>query len=385
MAFPLEPTSVTGRAFVEKNTVHLQVARLSDAERALYPLSLASRERPISASGEIAVPFSRYQVMLAVPLLQGDEPIGVLVVVRSRDDPYSDVEIEMLQGFAAQAVIAIENARLFNELQAKTQELEIASQHKSEFLANMSHELRTPLNAIIGYSELLQEECGDAGDDDYVPDLRKIQTAGRHLLTLISGILDLSKVEAGRMTMFLEDFDIAALTNEVRETVTPIVEKNGNRFEVECAADIGAMRADIVKVRQVLYNVLSNAAKFPDHGTVRLAVSRWPLVAGPSSANSELSTQNSELIRFAVSDTGIGMTEAQMGRLFEAFSQADASTTRRFGGTGLGLALSRSFCRMMGGDVTVESEPGVGSTFTVTLPSVVDEDETAPRPTGSGG
>jgi signal transduction histidine kinase len=280
-----------------------------------------------------------------------------------RVERFSEPQIALVQSFADQAAIAIQNARLFSQIEAKTQELEIASQHKSDFLANMSHELRTPLNAIIGYSELLQEECEDSGHDDYLPDLRKIHTAGRHLLTLISGILDLAKIESGRMTVFLEDFDIAAITSEVREIVTPLVEKNGNRFEVECAADIGTMRADIVKVRQVLYNVLSNAAKFTEGGTVRLAVGR-----GPSAAD------GSDLVRFAVTDSGIGMTEEQIGRLFEAFSQADASTTRKYGGTGLGLALSRQFCRIMGGDITVESEAGVGSTFTITLPSEVVDD-----------
>jgi hypothetical protein len=219
--------------------------------------------------------------------------------------------------------------------------------------------LRTPLNAIIGYAELLQEEAADLGDEDYLPDLGKIHSAGQHLLTLISGILDLAKIEAGRMTMFLEDFDISKLVSEVEAIVTPLVEKNGNALVVECPADIGTMRADVVKVRQALFNLLSNAAKFTEGGSVTLRVGR---------------EREDEDVMFSIADTGIGMTPAQMERLFEAFSQASMETSRKYGGTGLGLALSRDFCRMMGGDITVESEAGVGSVFTIVLPVVVREE-----------
>jgi signal transduction histidine kinase len=247
-------------------------------------------------------------------------------------------------------------------LKAKTEELEIASRHKSEFLANMSHELRTPLNAIIGYAELLQEECEDLGQQEFMPDLGKIHSAGKHLLTLISGILDLSKVEAGRMTMFLEDFDITTLIKDADAIVRPMVEKNRNTFVIDCPEDIGTMHADLVKVRQVLFNLLSNSAKFTEGGTITLTL-RKPV--------------NDSTVIFAISDTGIGMTEAQLARLFEAFSQASAETSRKYGGTGLGLALSREFCRLMGGDITVVSESGAGSTFTVTLPVVCIETEPA--------
>ncbi len=260
----------------------------------------------------------------------------------------------MLQTFADQAVIAIENARLFRELQAKTEELEVASRHKSEFLANMSHELRTPLNAIIGYAELIAEECGDIGAGELIPDLAKIQSAGKHLLTLISGILDLAKVEAGRMELFVERINIAGMVTEVDEIVRPLVEKNRNTFVVDCGADIGAFDADLVKVKQVLFNLLSNSAKFTEAGSITLAI-----------------TRHADTVEFAVTDTGIGMTDEQIGKLFEAFSQADVSTTRKYGGTGLGLALSRSFCQMMSGDITVTSEIGIGSMFTVTLPTDV--------------
>jgi signal transduction histidine kinase len=298
---------------------------------------------------------------LAVPMPGREGPLGGILVVRSGTRRFTARNRTVLEALANQAVIAIENARLFNQLQAKTQELEVASRHKSEFLANMSHELRTPLNAIIGYSELLQEECEDLGQDDFLPDLGKIHTAGKHLLQLISGILDLSKVEAGRMTMYLEDFDVAALVSEAESIVRPVVEKNRNVFVIDCPVDLGVMHADLVKVRQVLFNLLSNAAKFTVGGTITLTVRR-----------------RSDTYTFAISDTGIGITEAQLARLFEAFSQAEAHTARKYGGTGLGLALSREFCRMMGGDITVESIAGEGSTFTVTLPTVVADSEPAP-------
>ena len=272
----------------------------------------------------------------------------------------------------------------------------------------MSHELRTPLNAIIGYSELLQEECEDLGDEGYVPDLVKIQVSAKHLLTLINEILDLSKIAAGRMTLSLEEFAIGALVREVQSIVATLVEKNGNVLVVECPADAGTMRADQTKVRQVLFNLLSNAAKFTDRGHITLRVTRLesrPSVAGaeptghhapaPGSAqgveaarNSELGTRNFDLLRFEVRDTGIGMTAEQVGRLFQAFEQADESIAKKYGGTGLGLTISREFCRLMGGEITAESEPGKGSTFTVTLPVEVAEvpsSEGVGRPTEGGG
>jgi signal transduction histidine kinase len=288
--------------------------------------------------------------------------VGAILVGRDRATQFSDRQKIVLQTLANQAVIAIDNARLFNELQTKTQELEVASRHKSEFLANMSHELRTPLNAIIGYSELLQEECEDLGQQDFLPDLGKIHTAGKHLLNLISGILDLSKVEAGRMTLFLEEVDVATLVNEAESIIRPSVEKNRNAFVIDCPADIGVMHADLVKMKQVLFNLLSNAAKFTEGGTITLTVRRH---AEPATCT------------FAIRDTGIGITPEQISRLFEAFAQAEAHTSRKYGGTGLGLALSREFCRMMGGDITVESVPGAGSTFTATLPVTCEEPEPA--------
>jgi len=321
---------------------------------------------------------------LHVPLLRENEAIGTLTVGRGPIEPYRDREIALLEAFADQAVIAIENVRLFEALQEANQQLAEASQHKSQFLANMSHELRTPLNAIIGYSEMLQEEAEDLGEETFLPDLEKINAAGKHLLGLINDILDLSKIEAGRMDLYVEEFSIGHLVRDVQAIVQPLVEKNGNSLVVVCPEDIGQMHADLTKVRQTLFNLLSNAAKFTDRGTITLKVDRsdTPPLTPPASLSRKqargemtpLSRSAGEgAVTFSVSDTGIGMTAEQLGRLFEAFSQAEASTRSRYGGTGLGLAISRHFCRLMGGDLTVESAYGQGSTFTVRLPMVVSE------------
>jgi signal transduction histidine kinase/DNA-binding response OmpR family regulator len=235
-------------------------------------------------------------------------------------------------------------------------EAEAASRAKSSFLANMSHELRTPLNAIIGYSEILAEDAADRGDQASVRDLQKIQSAGKHLLGLINSVLDLSKIEAGRMDVYLEQVSLAQLADEVRVIVQPLIEKNGNRLAIDCPSGIGAMRTDLTKIKQSLINLLSNAAKFTEKGEVGLSVARQAAADGRSH------------VVFKVSDSGIGMTEEQIGRLFEAFAQADSSTTRNFGGTGLGLAITRRFATLLGGTVSVTSKPGKGSTFTLDLP-----------------
>ena len=245
------------------------------------------------------------------------------------------------------------------ELLGARRAAEMANKSKSEFLANMSHELRTPLNAIIGYSELLREQAADDGADTMVPDLEKIRAAGRHLLSLINGVLDLSKIEAGRMELYVEAFDVKTMVDEVVTTAQPLVEKNGNTLAVECPVGAGEARADVTKMRQVLLNLLSNAAKFTERGEVRLSVRR-----------------NGTEIFYEVRDSGIGMTPEQLAKLFEAFAQAEKSTSKRFGGTGLGLAISRQFCRLMGGDITVASEPGRGTAFTVRVPVNVNEGAT---------
>ena len=233
---------------------------------------------------------------------------------------------------------------------------EAANSAKSQFLASMSHELRTPLNAIIGYSEMLQEDAAGAGQDASLADLQKIHSAGKHLLALINDVLDLSKIEAGKMELYLETFDLAELVEGVATTVRPLVEKNANRLEIRGARGIGTMHSDATRLRQVLLNLLSNACKFTDHGLIALEVERERTPSGDD-------------VVLRVSDSGIGMTPEQMGRLFEAFTQADASTAAKFGGTGLGLAISRRFCQLMGGDVAVASEAGGGTRFTVRLPA----------------
>jgi signal transduction histidine kinase/DNA-binding response OmpR family regulator len=367
------------------------------------------------------------RTVLAAPLLRDGTAIGVLFLRRLEVKPFTEQQVALLESFADQAVVAIENARLFEELQAANRQLAEASQHKSQFLANMSHELRTPLNAVIGYSEMLQEELEDLDAVGLVPDVEKINAAGRHLLGLINDILDLSKIEAGKMELFLETVDISALVHDVSTTVSPLIQKNGNTLLVEVAPGVGTMQADATRLRQILFNLLGNATKFTEHGTITLrvesrawaspdgsapeeagrfvghpdgAVSRKPAPTEPvvgagfqhPPPSPPLSAPERGLggeVVFAVTDTGIGMTDEQVGRLFEAFSQAEASTTRRFGGTGLGLALVRHFCEMMGGQIAVTSAEGIGSTFTVTLPveAVRDEardasaDDASPTPT----
>ena len=251
-----------------------------------------------------------------------------------------------------------ELARATIEAQVAREAAETANQTKSAFLANMSHELRTPLNAIIGYSEMLEEEARDMGAEVFLADLPKIHSAGKHLLGLINDVLDISKIEAGKMELFVESFDPSKLVQEVVNTITPLVEKNKNVLNLECPAPLGTMRSDVTKVRQALFNLLSNACKFTSDGTMTLRVER-------------VAEYGKDWLIFKVRDSGIGMTQEQMAKLFQAFTQADAGTTRKYGGTGLGLAITKRFCQMMGGDVTVESEHGKGSVFTIRLPAEV--------------
>lgn len=251
-----------------------------------------------------------------------------------------------------------ETLREVNEQLIESQEHALAANKaKSDFLANMSHELRTPLNAIVGYSEMLMEDAEDEGEDETLSDLRRIHAAGKHLLALINDILDLSKIEAGKTDLYIEEFDVAPMVQDVITTIEPLVHKNGNKLEVNCSEDVGKMQGDVTKLRQALFNLLSNASKFTEQGTIKLTVRR------------EATTGGGSWMVFRVADTGIGMNEEQLGRLFQAFTQADASTTRKYGGTGLGLTITRHFCRMMGGDISVDSEPGKGSTFTIRLPA----------------
>jgi signal transduction histidine kinase len=302
------------------------------------------------------VALSASRRMLAVPMLREGVPIGAIVGAWAHPGAIPKQHEELLKGFAAQAAIAIENVRLFEEIQDKSRQLAEASQHKSQFLANMSHELRTPLNAIIGVSEMLREDA-DALKQDTEP-LDRVLGAARHLLALINDILDLSKIEAGKIELHLETFPVLPVIQDVAKTIEPLATKNGNRFVVDCAADIGTIHADQTRFRQSLLNLASNANKFTEKGTITIAAYR-----GLKS--------DREWVTLAVTDTGIGMTAEQMGKLFQEFSQASSSTASKYGGTGLGLAISRRFCQMMGGDITVESEPGRGSTFTMRLPRIV--------------
>jgi signal transduction histidine kinase/CheY-like chemotaxis protein len=262
----------------------------------------------------------------------------------------------MLPGSDELSSLAAGTNRMLDVLEHAKHAAEEASRTKSEFLANMSHELRTPLNAIIGYSEMLREEAEDTGNEDLLPDLKRIHGAGKHLLALISDILDLSKIEAGKMDLHLETFSICELMSDLVGTATPLMEKNNNTLIVDCPAEIGTLHSDLTKMRQALLNLLSNAAKFTHEGSVRLAVTRTPEADG-------------EWLTFSVTDSGIGISPEQVGRLFQDFVQADSSTTRKYGGTGLGLAITRKFCQMLGGEVTVASELGTGSTFAIRLPA----------------
>jgi len=303
-----------------------------------------------------------FRALLSVPLLGADRIVGALVVRRREPGEFAKNTIELLQTFAAQSVLAIQNARLFHEIEEKGRELAEASQHKSQFLANMSHELRTPLNAIIGVSEMLREDA-EAAKQDTEP-LDRVLGAGRHLLALINDILDLSKVEAGRMELNLDTFALTPLIDEVVKTIEPLAAKNGNHVAVHCDASIGMMHADQMRLRQALLNLMSNANKFTEKGKITIA------------AHQEQENVR-DWVTLSAADTGIGMTAEQMGKLFQEFSQASSRTASKYGGTGLGLAISRHFCRMMGGDITVESEPGKGSTFTIRLPRIVQIAETS--------
>ena len=318
---------------------------------------------PIRRLGGVAARFQRGDFDTPIPeelTQRGDEIADLALALRgmaekirtSREKELAEWNLSLEETVRHRTS---ELAKAVEDAQTARREAEDANHAKSAFLANMSHELRTPLNAIIGYSEILAEDATESGDTSALKDLEKIQTAGRHLLDLINDVLDLSKIEAEKMTIDLETIDLDQFLRDIRHTVLPLSEKQSNRFEIALEGPPGHMLGDSTKIRQILFNLLSNAFKFTTAGEISLRVSRF---AGP----------HGDWVRFEVRDTGIGMDAAQLERIFEAFTQADTSTTRKYGGTGLGLAITKRFSMMLGGGIRVVSEPGIGSTFTVELP-----------------
>jgi signal transduction histidine kinase len=337
----LERGTAHGRALLERKVIHIHDVQ-TDPE---YTWAKAQE-------------LGKFRTMLAVPMLREGVPIGVLGLTRSEVRPFTEKQIELVSTFADQAAIAIENVRLFDEIQDKSRQLQLASEHKSQFVASMSHELRTPLNAIIGLTEMMVKNAARFGTEKAQEPLQRVNRAGTHLLGLINQVLDLSKIEAGKLELNPQTVQLASLINEVIGTAGQLAEQNKNRLVVDAQENLGALTVDPMRLRQILLNLLSNACKFTKEGEVKLRARRV--------------ANGGRWIELAIADTGIGMTPEQQAKLFEEFSQADASTAQRFGGTGLGLALSRKLARMMGGDVTVTSEAGKGSVFTVRLPGSAD-------------
>jgi two-component system NtrC family sensor kinase len=329
--------TVAGRTALERNVV--QVADVLDD--------------PEYALGD-AVKKLGARTILGAPLLREGIPIGLIVLMRTTVRPFSERQIDLVTTFADQAVIAIENVRLFDEIQDKSRQLEMASENKSRFLSSMSHELRTPLNAIIGLTEMMVSHTARFGTEKALEPLRRVNAAGTHLLSLINEVLDLSKIEAGKLELNPELVDLARLIDEVIGTAGQLAEKNKNRLVVKAPENAVKLTADSMRLKQILLNLLSNACKFTREGEVALRVRKV--------------ADGRDWVELAVADTGIGLTAEQQAKLFQDFTQADSLTARRYGGTGLGLALSRKLARMMGGDVTVTSKLGRGSVFTLRLP-----------------
>jgi len=331
---------------------------IRQATQARQPQEIADiRDEPPSAVREIAMR-AGFQARLVVPLVGTDRVVGALVIRRKQPGNFPKETIALLQTFAAQSVLAIQNARLFHEIEDKSRQLAETSENKSQFLSSMSHELRTPLNAIIGLTEMMVTNATRFGTEKALEPLRRVNAAGTHLLSLINEILDLSKIEAGKLELNPEPVNLTRLIDEVIGTAGQLAEKNQNRLVVETQENLGALAADSMRLKQILLNLLSNACKFTKEGEVALRVRQV--------------ADGRDWVELAVADSGIGMTAEQQAKLFQDFTQADSLTARRYGGTGLGLAISRKLARMMGGDVTVTSELGKGSVFTVRLPGSAD-------------
>jgi len=338
--FPIKPDrgSASGRALLQGQVVHIADAT-ADPE---YTLTDVRR-------------LGGYRTVLSVPMLREGVPIGVLAVMRSDVRPFTDKQIELVTTFADQASIAIENVRLFNEIQDKSRQLEEASQHKSQFLANMSHELRTPLNAILGYTELMADGAYGEPSEKMLGILKRLEANGKHLLGLINDVLDLSKIEAGQLVLELSDYSVQDIAQTVRSTLEPLAADKKLAFKLELAPELPPGHGDGRRLTQVLINLVGNAIKFTDAGEVAIKAEA-----------------NNGSFHVSVRDTGPGISAADQTRLFQEFQQADNAITKKKGGTGLGLAISKRIIEMHGGRIWVESQLGQGSTFAFTLPVIVE-------------
>jgi signal transduction histidine kinase len=341
-------------AELRDSRIRIGETAISDAVERRTPIQIPDIQSDPSATLDVILR-AGFRALLFVPLLGTDRIVGALVVRRKQPGEFPNSTVELLQTFAAQSVLAIQNARLFSEIEDKSRQLQLASEHKSQFVSSMSHELRTPLNAVIGLTEMMISNAARFGTEKALEPLNRVNRAGTHLLGLINQVLDLSKIEAGKLELNPATVKLVPLIEEVIGTARQLAEQNKNRLVVDAPADLGALTVDPMRLRQILLNLLSNACKFTKQGEVKLEARRVV-----------------DWIELAVADSGIGMTPEQQAKLFEEFTQADSSTAQRFGGTGLGLAISRKLARMMGGDVTVTSEPGKGSVFTVRLPGGAD-------------